>query len=50
MKAILKLGRERKEVDVKYVGKTHEVKFYQDTKDQRVYPEDVVEFKEYYGS
>ena len=47
MKAYLKYDR-KIIVDVVYVGRTQKVKFYKD-KDGKVYPDDVLEFKEYYG-
>ena len=48
MKAILR-GENWKEIDVEYIGRTKEVRFYKDKNDGKVYPEDVLEFKEYYG-
>lgn len=48
MKAWLTFG-EKKEVDVEYIGETPKVKFYKDKNNGKVYPEDALEFKEYYG-
>lgn len=49
MKAWLKINKERKEVDVEYIGETKKLKFYKDKSDGKAYSEDVLEFKEYYG-
>jgi hypothetical protein len=48
MKAILR-GKKWKEIDVEYIGRTQNVRFYKDKSDGKVYPEDVLELKEYYG-
>lgn len=48
MKAILR-GENWKEIDVEYIGRTQKVRFYKDKNDGKVYPEDALEFKEYYG-
>ena len=48
MKAILQ-GKKRKEIDVEYIGRTQNVRFYKDKSDGKVYPEDALELKEYYG-
>lgn len=47
MKARLKSNR-KAIVDVVFIGETPKVRFYKD-KDGKVYSEDVLEFKEYYG-
>ena len=47
MKAILKSNR-KVIVDVVYVGRTKNTKFYKD-KEGKVYPEDELDFVEYYG-
>ena len=48
MKAILR-GKRWKEIDVEYIGRTQKVRFYKDKSDGKMYPEDALEFKEYYG-
>lgn len=48
MKAILR-GKKWKEIDVEYIGRTQNVRFYKDKSDGKVYPEDALELKEYYG-
>lgn len=40
---------DKKMVDVEHVGQTDKTKFYKDKGDGKVYPEDVLEIKEYYG-
>lgn len=47
MKARLKSNR-KVIVDVAFIGETPKTKFYKD-KEGKVYPEDMLEFKEYYG-
>lgn len=47
MKAILKANR-KVILDVTFIGETTKTKFYKD-KDGKVYPEDVLEVKDYYG-
>lgn len=39
----------KKEVDVELIGKTTKVRFYKDKSNGKVYPEDALKFKEYYG-
>ena len=46
MEAIVKSNR--KIIDVQYVGRTKDVLFFQGS-DGKVYPEDALEFIEYYG-
>lgn len=38
----------KKLIDVEFIGETSKTRFYKD-KEGNVYPEDVLEFKEYYG-
>ena len=47
MKAILRHNR-KVIVDVVFIGETSKTKFYKD-KDGKVYPEDVLDWVEYYG-
>ena len=47
MKAILVTNR--KIVDAEYIGETSTTRFYKDKNNGHVYPEDVLEFIEYYG-
>jgi len=49
MRATLKSKPPRKEVDVEYIGEISKGRYYKDTHDGKVYPEDYLEFKEYYG-
>lgn len=39
----------KKEVDVEFIEETSKVRFYKDKSDGKVYPEDALKFKEYYG-
>lgn len=48
MKAYLKTNKQRKEIDVVYIGSMKQ-KWYKDTKTNSAYPAEVLEFKEYYG-
>lgn len=48
MKACIKF-KKKILVDVEYVGKTPKTRFYQDKETKKVYSEDELEFKEYYG-
>lgn len=48
MKAYYKTKKKRTLLDVTYVGTTGKTRFYQD-KDKKVYPEDALDFVEYYG-
>lgn len=49
MRAFIKVKGKIKEIDVEYIGKRGEVTFYKDKSDGKVYSDNYIELKEYYG-
>lgn len=49
MKAIIRNSKGYKEITIEYIGKTVKTKFYKDISTNKIYSEESIELKEYYG-